>query len=244
MKTKSLLLTFCVAFALTRSVSAYDITNGVEFLDNPISTSNNSPIQAGQFTLRLGFFNFSTDLTANNAAIVANQNNLSLLNANFVQLFNLDPAQQAEGDTGAYSTASITNPNGEAGPNAGLSAGTAYAYLLTTDAVWNAPPYDTFGGMQIYAWVQLTSDPSQQAIFTSTNAFTFNAGTDPFDNATQFVISEFNPNLNTLVGIDRTGTPFNDYQLVPEPSSYVLSAIGGLGILILLRRRAHSGAQA
>lgn len=200
------LLPLCVglaSLALRNSAFAFEISHGVDGTANPFSKPDGSPLAAGEYTLRLGYFNFAADYAANNAAIASNAGDVAALNAAFVPYFNFNPNQQTQGDQGT-----LGDVNGEAGPNGGLTAGNNYAYLAQDNTAYASG----FAGRNMYAWYTLTSDPSVQLI-AAEDSTRFQPGNDPFATAAGLTISEQAATLDIIVGRDRTGSASNDYQL-------------------------------
>jgi len=221
---KSILITMALTAGMLASAHAFDVYQQVEALDNPVVDASGAFITPGNFTIRVGTFNFSANFTLNNAAIQANASNLAVLNGNFTDVFSFDGT---EGDSASL------------GVNADFTApGNFYAYLLTTNTTWQAnATWNSTSARPMYAWIQRDSNFSEMGIFAATS-LNFAGATDEITDATaNLQIQESNNALQVVVGIDRTATANNDFQLVPEPSSALL-ILGGLAAVGLRRRRA------
>lgn len=226
------LLPLCVGLAslVARDVAlGFEISHGVDATTNRLTKPDGSPLVAGEYTLRVGYFNFSADYTTNNTEIVNRAGDPAALNAAFVPYFTFNSDEQTQGDQGV-----LGNVNGEAGPNGGLQPGNNYAYLGQENAAYDA----SFTGKNIYAWYTLNSDPTVQLI-ASEPATKFQPKDDPFATAATLALDERAASLNIIAGSDRTAAASDDYQLtvVQSPANLLniatrLRVLRGENVLI------------
>jgi hypothetical protein len=179
--------------ALVPGARAFNVFQQVECLERPLLKPDNTPVAAGEVTIRVGFFKYDlANLANNNAQIVANAANLASLNANFETFWTFTGS---EGDNG---TAGV---NGELGANAG-GAGLFYTYFLSNEtAVLPGGTFALFADKPMYCWVQRVGAPDVQAIFTDSRPRRFAGGTDPLTDANAVLaLQPTGPFLQVLLG--------------------------------------------
>lgn len=176
----------CLSFSAS---AQFPVFNQVESLYVPVEDPAGSPLVPGTFIVRAGYFNYSNDFSANNAAIQADASNQTALEDNFRELFRFDGT---EGDTG------VNGVNADAGAFLG-GDGFFYGYFKTTSGSMTTT-FSEFQGKRMHAWIQLKADPGTQFIATNTDQ-RFAGGTDVFSDANAtFAIIPGSSSFQLLVG--------------------------------------------
>lgn len=203
-RPKTLTLFLALALGCFQGAYGFNVYQQVDGSTDPLLKPDNTPLVAGEFTLKVGYFNYDASFATNNAQIIANATSTASLSANFVTLFEVD-GTEGNNDTFGF--------NAAVGDDVG-GPGLVLAYLKQTDVVWTGS-YSSFSGKNIYAWFQLKSNPLSQAIFAEPNA-TFAGATNAFTDAIgNLALLKSNSNLLVLVG----GTTGSGFQLMQSATS-------------------------
>lgn len=219
----SAIIAFCCV-SVTGALHGATVTWGAYSL-NGVGTAEGIRLELGDL-VRIGWFDFSTDVAINNATIAANSSNVDFLNQHF------RPFGEAAIGVGA--------PNG-------IGDNTGFWNTETTSSTEAAP---SIAGMQIYYWVfdsSTISTAMQHGVFTAPvdadwkfpndlaipNTTITDLSNVPQD-STGIVIGSFGNGLSA-----GTGAPLYNLAVIPEPSTYG-PVLAGIFILALGRRwRAH-----
>jgi hypothetical protein len=204
---------FAAVFLSASSAFGFSVDQQVEASEDPILKPNGTPIAAGEFVVKVGYFNYNTsNFNDNNAQVQANLANTADLESHFVQLFQSD---------GTGSNTGANGVNTDFGPNVN-GPGTILTYFRQPDNVW-ASTYSGFSGKKIYAWFRLKSDPQTQAIFAD-DTISFAGGTNEItDSFVNLYIAKSIPTLRIIAGEAAS----NGIKLVQAATTATLSFSAG-----------------